>query len=926
MAAQAKQIKRQKTTIWQQGKPTSKLQNKDETIKALKKRLAREQKDKDENYLKCPRVKKDFVDLQPPAQAARIQQLSGLFTEGLERLRMPELTDAEMSITEKYWTETFASRLPDDVLDDDSEGRQDNEDKDDDPCKALGEEWHEKWGRLFRLRGVADSEGSCSTNVLRRIFMAAEMNAVTGGKLDQLRKAMNNSIGNTIKFHELKHKGIHAGIWLDPADVIREMLMAAGAPPGVKYKINILGDGRCFGNARNTTFFALRIVYLDGFSSTSNEAIWPLAILDTPEKRGPLRLLTQDLRKALKHVQDKGILLSEDYTRFFAPQSEEKKWEEDWNDHRAVLIRDYEKHASEWEEAKALMAKLSNTSANLRASTEDLVQSLQEDNAPGSAAPAPEEKDDEAPPTDANWEFEEEDCPETDYDKYTCTDHECKCHKNGKRTETRVPLVARHVEIEFWLSADMKFLLTTAGMQAATANHACIYCKCNLANRRDWANQCPRKRTAKDAIDPTTGQVTKNLFPFIPRDRCIIDTLHLLLRVVDRMVHIMCQHVLRIFAKNEDKDDKKASILNARLGPELSKLTRRRTTTFQPPGDRGSLWKLTRMNGTDYRHILQKFDYSKVVGQKEPDLTKRHQESWDGLATIYTAINAHDADLAVNRLAINAMISTWFEHNLDDFIHTPIIPPGKEHKQYAVDSSKLKVSELRAELAKRDINTTKIKLKKDLKATLDKALEYDFDQLHPLDKPLFKNLPLINASFLLTPYFHCLKDHVADLLEHGNIRTFAGQNFEKMNNDHRLYWQNTNKRKGYEIPSIMFQHIRVRMNPVRRLDIAKVLQCPHCSQPPYTKPRWFMDHMTTQHKEHPLSRQSVQGLKAAQKRASAMACVTSAAFATDVIKQLDVLSQEKSASNKAYYERTKETRKEGQKLWASYYDEDPPSK
>jgi hypothetical protein len=191
------------------------------TNKVLTKQLAREQKDKDENYLKFPKARKEYADCQPPARAARCKQLSGLVTEGMERLRMPKLTDAEMSITEKYWKETFASRLPDDAMDDDSEGRQQHEDKDDDPFTALGEEWQEKWGRLFRLRGVADSEGSCSTNVLRRIFMAAEINAVTGGKLDQLRKAMNNSIGNTIKFHELKHEGIHAGTWLDPADYTR---------------------------------------------------------------------------------------------------------------------------------------------------------------------------------------------------------------------------------------------------------------------------------------------------------------------------------------------------------------------------------------------------------------------------------------------------------------------------------------------------------------------------------------------------------------------------------------------------------------------------------------------------------------------------------------------------------------------------------
>ena len=128
-------------------------------------------------------------------------------------------------------------------------------------------------------------------------------------------------------------KGVQAeeksgGVWLNPADVIREMLMAAGAPPGGTYKINLLGDGRCFGNARNTTFFALRIVYLDGYSSTSNEAVWPLAICDCAEKRGALRMLTQDLRKALKHMQENGLHLGDTYSRVFYEADEVEVWEE----------------------------------------------------------------------------------------------------------------------------------------------------------------------------------------------------------------------------------------------------------------------------------------------------------------------------------------------------------------------------------------------------------------------------------------------------------------------------------------------------------------------------------------------------------------------------------------------------------------------
>lgn len=114
-------------------------------------------------------------------------------------------------------------------------------------------------------------------------------------------------------------------MWLEPADVIREMLQVAGIDPRdtLKYKINLLGDGRCFSDARNTTFYALRIVYLDGYRSTSNEAIWPLAIFECPEKRAILRKLSQPMRKALNHVQQHGVYLSHTYAAAFYTKEEQ---------------------------------------------------------------------------------------------------------------------------------------------------------------------------------------------------------------------------------------------------------------------------------------------------------------------------------------------------------------------------------------------------------------------------------------------------------------------------------------------------------------------------------------------------------------------------------------------------------------------------
>ena len=91
---------------------------------------------------------------------------------------------------------------------------------------------------------------------------------------------MNLDTGERIAHHEMRVDGENEpmGMWLEPADMIREMLMVAGGPPHGMYHINLIGVGRCFGNSRNTTFFALRIVYLDGYSSTRLYGPWPYVI------------------------------------------------------------------------------------------------------------------------------------------------------------------------------------------------------------------------------------------------------------------------------------------------------------------------------------------------------------------------------------------------------------------------------------------------------------------------------------------------------------------------------------------------------------------------------------------------------------------------------------------------------------------------
>ena len=96
--------------------------------------------------------------------------------------------------------------------------------------------------------------------------------------------------------------------------------------------------------------------------------------------------------------------------------------------------------------------------------------------------------------------------------------------------------------IQFYLGGDLKILVIVCGIESATADHACVWCKCSKSQRPDmqlqWSISDPSKgaRTVQDIKEKCKlGKTNKNrynckhppLFPFIPINRVVIHTLHL---------------------------------------------------------------------------------------------------------------------------------------------------------------------------------------------------------------------------------------------------------------------------------------------------------------------------------------------------------------------------------------------------------------
>ena len=103
------------------------------------------------------------------------------------------------------------------------------------------------------------------------------------------------------------------------------------------------------------------------------------------------------------------------------------------------------------------------------------------------------------------------------------------------------------VNLELFFGGDYKFLLTVMGLQNATSNHSCIWCKIHRESRWDMSynlshyKEAPLKRTL-DEIMTMAGKGKNNYCcvnqPLIEidLDHIIVDELHLLLRVVDVLI------------------------------------------------------------------------------------------------------------------------------------------------------------------------------------------------------------------------------------------------------------------------------------------------------------------------------------------------------------------------------------------------------
>ena len=201
----------------------------------------------------------------------------------------------------------------------------------------------------------------------------------------------------------------------------------------------------------------------------------------------------------------------------------------------------------------------------------------------------------------------------------------------------------KSVRLQFSLSGDMKFLLLVLGMNAANSKYACIYCKVPKTERwitsrcRNFYYMIKLRRTSQQMKDTARkkpkedfGVLETPLFD-IPLEFCVLDELHLLLRITDNLTRNIILEAEQIERKQRGMN--KVAVRQCEL-------------FFQSCGISFKIWtnksngKLdyTSLSGNEKKKLLQHLP-NKMLAGPLPFMNESTRiqvaNLWAGFATIY---------------------------------------------------------------------------------------------------------------------------------------------------------------------------------------------------------------------------------------------------------------------------------------------------
>ena len=231
----------------------------------------------------------------------------------------------------------------------------------------------------------------------------------------------------------------------------------------------------------------------------------------------------------------------------------------------------------------------------------------------------------------------------------------------------------QNVQLEFFLGGDMKFLLMIMGINSATADYACVWCKIHKDNRWDTSkpfshyNEAPQWRNLEEIkkmchSKDKFGCVNEPLIN-IPLTNVIPDELHLLLRITDKLLQNVIDEVLE-----RDAVEDSSKTRGQKKGINLSKLVK----AINSLGISFSIWNKKNADGSE----SQVKEFTSLLGSQKkkllnglpsklgevlyPDTCETVKQIWTDFECLYNQIS----DFNLSKTSANAIFvqaKAWVE-------------------------------------------------------------------------------------------------------------------------------------------------------------------------------------------------------------------------------------------------------------------------
>jgi hypothetical protein len=175
-------------------------------------------------------------------------------------------------------------------------------------------------------------------------------------------------------------------------------------------------------------------------------------------------------------------------------------------------------------------------------------------------------------------------------------------------------------KLDIFLGGDYKILLIIMGLSAASSDYACLWCKIfkhdrfDMSKDRDFYISSPNARTLKELIDTFTQPNTESNYcvcrpPLIKieLDHVILDELHLMLRVTDRMTDNLIREVMERDMKSD---------FNKKRGEEKGIYLKRLISKINQLGITFNVWEKKNADGRG----SGRYDWTSLLGADKKKL------------------------------------------------------------------------------------------------------------------------------------------------------------------------------------------------------------------------------------------------------------------------------------------------------------------